>query len=97
MLQTRVKDQIMYKSYTSFNQLREYLRALQKNGLMDYEVGKHCCRMTEKGRRLLQLRNKMEQIAYYLSNKIYLHYKLLFSLIDKATHNHNHSNEYIIV
>src|SRR5947209_1679413 len=100
MLQTRVEEkqnQIVYKSYTFFNQLREYWRALHENRLMDYVVEKHGYRMTEKGRRLMQLRNKMEQIAYYLSNRIYLYFKLLFSLIDKATHNYNHSNEYIIL
>ena len=64
---------------------------------MDYKVGKSGYRMTERGRQLLQLQNKKEQIAYYLSIKIHLCFKLLFSPIDKATHNYNHSNEYIIV
>ena len=57
------RTRLMSKSYISFNQLREYLRALQENGLIDHEVGKRCYRTTEKGRRLLQLQNKMEQIA----------------------------------
>ncbi|MFZ0511476.1 MAG: hypothetical protein WAM14_07715 [Candidatus Nitrosopolaris sp.] len=36
---------------------------MQENGLIDYEVGKWCYRITEKGIRLLQLQNKMEGIA----------------------------------
>jgi predicted transcriptional regulator len=53
----------MYKSYLSFNQLKEYLATLQENGLIDYEIGKRCYKITQKGIRLLQLQNKMEEIA----------------------------------
>ena len=57
------KTKLMYKSYLSFSQLKEYLRTLQENGLIDYEVGMRCYRITEKGIRLLELQNKMEEIA----------------------------------
>ncbi len=57
------RTRLMYKSYLSFNQLKEYLRTLQENGLIDYEVGIRCYRITEKGIRLLQLQNKLEEIA----------------------------------
>ena len=57
------RTRIMYKSYLSFNQLKEYLGTLEENGLIDYEVGKRCYRITQKGIRLLQLQNKMEEIA----------------------------------
>ena len=57
------KTKLMYKSYLSFNQLKEYLGTLQENGLIEYEVGMRCYRITEKGIRLLQLQNKMEEIA----------------------------------
>jgi predicted transcriptional regulator len=57
------KTKLMYKSYLSFNQLKEYLGTLQENGLIDYEVGMRCYRVTEKGIRLLELQNKMEEIA----------------------------------
>jgi len=53
----------MYKSYLSFNQLKEYLGILQENELIDYEAGRRCYRITDKGIRLLQLQNKMEEIA----------------------------------
>ncbi len=57
------RTKLMYKSYLSFNQLKEYLATLQENGLIDYEVGRRCYRISEKGIRLLQLHNKMEEIA----------------------------------
>jgi predicted transcriptional regulator len=57
------RTRLMYKSYLSFNQLKEYLGSLQENGLIDYEIGKRCYRITHKGTRLLQLQNKMEEVA----------------------------------
>jgi predicted transcriptional regulator len=57
------RTRLMYKSYISFNQLKEYLRTLQENGLIDHEVGKRGYTITEKGRLLLRLQNKMEEIA----------------------------------
>jgi len=57
------RTKLVYKSYLSFSQLKEYLRTLQENGLIDYEVGMRCYRITEKGMRLLELQNKMEEIA----------------------------------
>ena len=53
----------MYKSYLAYNQLKEYLAHLQKNDLIDYEVGMRRYRISEKGIRLLELQNKMEEIA----------------------------------
>jgi predicted transcriptional regulator len=57
------RTRLMYKSYLAYSQLKEYLEALQENGLIDYEVGRRCYRITQKGIRLLQLQNKMEEIA----------------------------------
>jgi predicted transcriptional regulator len=57
------KTKLMYKSYLSFNQLKEYLGILQENGLIEYEEGMRCYRITERGIRVLQLQNKMEEIA----------------------------------
>jgi predicted transcriptional regulator len=57
------RTRLMYNSYLSFNQLKEYLRTLQENGLIDYEAGRRCYRTTEKGIQLLQLQNKLEEVA----------------------------------
>jgi predicted transcriptional regulator len=56
------KTRLMYKSYLSYNQLKEYLALLQENGLIDYETGRHSYRITHKGLQLLQLQNKMEEM-----------------------------------
>ena len=57
------RTRLMYKSYLAYSQLKEYLETLQENGLIDYEVGRRCYTITQKGIRLLQLQNKMEEIA----------------------------------
>jgi len=41
------RTKLMYKSYLSFNQLKEYLGILQENGLIDYEAGRRCYRISE--------------------------------------------------
>jgi len=56
------KTKLMYKAYLSFNQLREYLTLLVENGLIEYEVGQ-TYRTTEKGMRVLQLQNAMDEVA----------------------------------
>jgi len=57
------KTKLMYKAYLSFNQLREYLALLVENGLIEYQEGMQTYRTTEKGIKLLQLQNKLEEIA----------------------------------
>ncbi|MFY9798661.1 MAG: winged helix-turn-helix domain-containing protein [Candidatus Nitrosopolaris sp.] len=57
------KTKLMYKAYLSFNQLREYLSLLVENGLIEYEEGMRTYRSTEKGIRLLQIQNTMDEIA----------------------------------
>jgi predicted transcriptional regulator len=51
----------MYKSYL-FNQLKEYLLPLQENALLEYEVSRSY-RTTQKGLRLFQIQNRMEEVA----------------------------------
>jgi predicted transcriptional regulator len=62
------KTKLMYKSYLSFNQLKEYLATLQENGLIEYEVGMRRYRITDRGIRVLHLQNKMEEIALLTSS-----------------------------
>ena len=57
------RTRLMYKSYLAYSQLKEYLETLQENGLIDYEVARRCYTIPQKGIRLLQLQNKMEEIA----------------------------------
>jgi predicted transcriptional regulator len=62
------RTKLMYKSYLSFNQLKEYLATLQENGLIEYEVGMRRYRITDRGIRVLHLQNKMEEIALLTSS-----------------------------
>ena len=57
------KTKLMYKAYLSFNQLREYLALLVEIGLIEYEEGLRTYRTTDKGIRLLQIQNTMDEIA----------------------------------
>jgi len=65
------KTKLMYSAFISFNQLREYLSLLSENGLIQYEEGMHTYRTTEKGMRLLQIQNKIDEVApiNYISEK----------------------------
>ena len=61
------KTKIMYKAFLSFAQLREYLTTLQDNGLVEYEGGMQTYRTTEKGMRLLDIHEKMHELAQPLT------------------------------
>ena len=56
------KTKLMYKAFLSFNQLREYSALLVENGLIEYE-GDQTYRTTQKGMRLLQIQNTMDEVA----------------------------------
>jgi predicted transcriptional regulator len=57
------KTKIMYKAFLSFAQLREYFKTLQDNGLIEHEGGRQTYRTTEKGMRLLDIYEKMHELA----------------------------------
>jgi predicted transcriptional regulator len=57
------KTKIMYKAFLSFAQLREYLTMSQDNGPIENEGGKQTNRTTEKGMRLLEVYEKMYELA----------------------------------
>jgi predicted transcriptional regulator len=65
------KTKLMYSAFISFNQLREYLSLMVEYGLIQYEEGMHTYRTTEKGMRLLQIQNKIDEVApiNYISEK----------------------------
>lgn len=54
------KTKIMYKSYLSFAQMKDYLAMLTEQGLFEYEVGQKF-RTTAKGLRLLQIQNQINE------------------------------------
>jgi predicted transcriptional regulator len=57
------KTKLMYKAFLSFAQLKEYVTLLLENGLLEYEEGRRSYRTTEKGIRLLQIYNRMEELT----------------------------------
>ena len=57
---TRTK--IMYESYLSFGQLKEYLSFLTDNGLLSYDAHTQTFKITEKGLRLLDTYNQIHDI-----------------------------------
>jgi predicted transcriptional regulator len=46
---------IMYESYTSYAQIKEYLPFLVHNGFLEYDEGKRKYRTTKKGKYFLKL------------------------------------------
>jgi predicted transcriptional regulator len=57
------KTKIMYKSFLSYAQLKEYFTMLIENGTLEYEDGLlNIYRTTEKGLRLLKIYNQIEEI-----------------------------------
>jgi predicted transcriptional regulator len=57
------RTKLMYKSYLAYGQLKEHLKTLQENVLIEYEARGRCYRITKKGIELLRLLNKMEKIT----------------------------------
>ena len=55
------KTKIMYKSYLSFAQLRDYLATFSEQGLIEYEEIGHLFKTTSKGLRVLQLQNEINE------------------------------------
>ncbi len=56
------KTKIMYKSFLSYAQLKEYFSMLIENVLIEYEDGTQRYRTTEKGLRLLKIYNQIEEL-----------------------------------
>jgi predicted transcriptional regulator len=55
------KTKIMYKSYLSFAQLRDYLAMLTGQGLVEYDELDHIFKTTTKGLQVLQLQNQINE------------------------------------
>lgn len=62
------KSKLMYKAFLSFAQLKEYVTLLLENGLLGYEEDNHFYRTTDKGMRLLQIYNRMEELTLVIKS-----------------------------
>ena len=56
------KTKIMYKSFISYGQLKEYLSILIENNLLEYLDGTQTFKTTEKGLNLLKIHNEMGEL-----------------------------------
>ena len=59
---TETQTQIMYKSFLSYAQLKEYLVLLMQNGLLEYLDGIKSYKTTEKGLKFLNMYEQMEEL-----------------------------------
>ena len=56
------RTKIMYISFVSYTQLKEYLSVLIENNLIEYLVGTHEFKTTEKGLNLLKVHREMAEL-----------------------------------
>jgi predicted transcriptional regulator len=54
------KTQIMYQAFLGYAQMKEYLRVLTDNDLLNYDVDTQIFKTTEKGLRFLEAYNQMD-------------------------------------
>ncbi|MDQ3838570.1 MAG: winged helix-turn-helix domain-containing protein [Thermoproteota archaeon] len=57
------KTTIMHKTVLSYEYMKEHLRPLVENDLIQYEQGRMTCRTIAKGMRLLQLYNNVHEMV----------------------------------
>ena len=57
--QGTTKTRIMYRSFLSHAQLKEYLLVLEENGLVARDKGEQLYKTTEKGKRFLNITNSL--------------------------------------
>ena len=58
-----LKTRIMYEAFLSFSQVEEYIALLLRNSLLEHDDLKKTYKTTEKGLRLLELYNRLHEIA----------------------------------
>jgi predicted transcriptional regulator len=56
------RTRIMYKSYLSFGQLKEYLSFLTDDGMLSYDAHTQTFKTTDKGLRLLDAYNQIHDM-----------------------------------
>jgi predicted transcriptional regulator len=58
-----LKTRIMYEAFLSFSQVEEYIALLLRNSLLEHDDLKRTYKTTEKGLRLLELCNSINEIV----------------------------------
>ena len=58
-----IQTEIMNKSRLSYNQLQAYLKVLTENDLLSFDSATRKFKITQKGRRFVQLYNKMSDLV----------------------------------
>jgi predicted transcriptional regulator len=58
---------IMYKAFLSYKQVKEYVALLTENDLLRYDSITHTYKTTEKGLRLLQFCNELDDMMKKVS------------------------------
>ena len=58
-----LKTRIMYEAFLSFSQVEEYIALLLRNSLLEHDDLKKTYKTTEKGLRLLELCNRINEIV----------------------------------
>ena len=56
------QTEMMYKALLSYAQLKEYLMILTESDLLSYDSASRKFKTTEKGRRFLEIHNKMGNV-----------------------------------
>jgi predicted transcriptional regulator len=56
------KTKMMYKAYLSFAQMKEYVRVLTENNLLNYDIYTHTFKTTEKGLKFLDTYSQMDDM-----------------------------------
>jgi len=56
------KTKIMYHAFLSYSQMKEYLRVLTENNLLNYNVDTQTFKTTEKGLMFLDTFNQMDSM-----------------------------------
>lgn len=64
------KTKMMYRSFVSHSQLKQYVTALLENGLLEFDAVDGVYRTTEKGLRFLAISNEVDRMIRPKNNII---------------------------
>jgi predicted transcriptional regulator len=58
-----IQTEIMYKGLLGYKQLKEYLKVLTENDLLSFDSSTRKFKITQKGRRFVQIYNEMSDLV----------------------------------